>query len=89
MAKNSQKSLTGRIILFLICLFLGWLGIDKLYMGGSWKIALVKFLFCCPLVFSFLGNLWFLGLIGLVGAIWNIFDMICALLGKYKLNPIK
>lgn len=69
--KRSQKSIAGRIILFLICFFFGWLGLDKLYMKGTWKIALVKFL------------LMFIAL----GVIWNIYDMICSLLGKYKLNP--
>lgn len=73
MAKKSQKNFVGRIILFLICLFLGWLGIDKLYMGGSWKLALVKLLL----------------MLCVVGEIWNIYDMICALLGRYKLNPLK
>ena len=73
MAKSSQKGFGGRIVLFLICLFLGWLGIDKLYMKGSWKIALVKFLL------NFL----------IIGEIWNIDDMICALLGCYKLNPLE
>ena len=73
MAKSSQKGFGGRIVLFLICLFLGWLGIDKLYMKGSWKIALVKFLL------NFL----------IIGEIWNIYDMICALLGCYKLNPLE
>ena len=72
MAKKSQSGIGGRIVLFLICFFLGWLGIDKLYMKGTWKLALVKFLlmFC------------------LIGEIWNLYDMICALLGRYKLNPL-
>ncbi len=69
---NSQKNIFGRIVLFLICLFFGWLGIDKIYMKGSFQIALVKFL----LNFLFIGE------------IWNIYDMICALIGKYKLNPL-
>lgn len=72
MAKKSQSGIGGRIVLFLICFFLGWLGIDKLYMKGTWKLALVKFLlmFC------------------IIGEIWNLYDMICALLGRYKLNPL-
>ncbi len=70
--KGAQSSIGGRIILFLICLFLGWFGIDKLYMKGSWKTALIKFL----LMFCILGE------------IWNIYDMICALMGRYKLNPL-
>ena len=70
--RKSQSNIGGRIVLFLICLFLGWLGIDKLYMKGSWKIALVKFLLC------------FL----IIGEIWTIYDMICALIGRYKLNPL-
>ena len=73
MAKKSQSNIGGRIVLFLICLFLGWLGIDKLYMQGGWKIALVKFL----LMFT------------IIGEIWNIYDMVCALLGRYKVNPLK
>ena len=73
MAKKSQSNIAGRIVLFLICFFLGGLGIDKLYMKGSWKIALCKFLL------NFL----------IIGEIWNIYDMICALLGRYKLNPLE
>lgn len=70
----NTKSTGNRIILFLLCFFLGWLGIDKLYAGGTkvWKVALVKFL------------LMFL----IIGVIWNIYDMICALLGIYKINPL-
>lgn len=76
MAKKTNTSgTTNRVILFLLCFFLGWLGIDKLYAGGTgaWKVALVKFLltFC------------------IIGAIWNIYDMICAVIGRYKLNPLK
>lgn len=70
--KSSQSSAGARIVLFLICFFFGWLGLDKLYMKGSWKIALVKFLL------NFL----------VIGEIWNIYDMICALVGRYKLNPL-
>ena len=70
--KKSQSGFGGRLVLFLICLFLGWLGIDKLYMKGSFKLALVKFLL------NFL----------IIGEIWNLYDMICALIGKYKLNPL-
>lgn len=68
-------NLKDRIILALICFFFGWLGIDKLYVGGLkvWKVALIKF----ALMFF------------IVGEIWNIFDIVCALLGKYKINPIK
>lgn len=60
------------LILFLICLFLGWFGIDKLYKGDV-KLFVIKFL----LNFLFIGE------------IWNIYDIICAALGKYKLNPLK
>lgn len=70
MAKS--KSTGNRVVLFLICLFLGWFGIDKLYMKGTWKLALVKFLL------NFL----------IIGEIWNIYDMICACIGRYKLNPL-
>lgn len=70
MAKS--KSTGNRVVLFLICLFLGWFGIDKLYMKGTWKLALVKFLL------NFL----------IIGEIWNIYDMICACMGRYKLNPL-
>lgn len=71
MAKKKQKNIFGRIVLFLICFFFGWFGLDKIYMKGNWKLALVKFL----LMFVIIGEL------------WNLFDMICALLGKYRLNP--
>lgn len=60
------------ILLFIICLFLGWLGIDKL-IKGSVKLFLIKLL---------------LNLV-IVGEIWNIYDMVCALIGRYKLNPLK
>lgn len=67
-----QKKWSKRILLFIICLFVGWFGVDKIYMKGTWKLALVKFL----LVFV------------VVGVVWNLYDMIGALIGKYKLNPI-
>lgn len=71
------KKATGKcnILLFIICLLLGWLGIDKFYIGGgkAWKVALVKFL----LMFV------------VIGEIWNIYDMVCSLIGRYKLNPLK
>jgi TM2 domain-containing membrane protein YozV len=72
MSKKGQRSAGSRLILFLICLFLGWFGLDKLYMKGTWKIALVKFL----LMFT------------VIGIVWNIYDMVCALIGRYKLNPL-
>lgn len=61
-------------IILLFCFFLGWFGIDKLYVGGgtAWKIALIKFALCFVVV----------------GVIWNFYDMVCAILGKYELNPI-
>ena len=64
-----------KLLQFLSCLFLGWFGLDKLYIGGkkSWKLALVKFL------------LMFVA----VGEIWNIYDIICSAMGKYKLNPLQ
>lgn len=61
-----------RLVLFLICLFLGWFGIDKLYKGST-KLFVIK------LVLNFF----------LVGEIWNIYDIVMAALGKYKLNPLK
>lgn len=73
-AKSSKQGSAGaRLLLFLICFFFGWFGLDKLYMGGTWKIMLVKFLLTC---------------IG-IGALWNLYDMICACIGRYKLNPFK
>lgn len=72
MAKKKSQSVGQRIVLFLICFFLGWLGVDKFYMGAP-KVGLVKILL------TFIG----------VGFIWNIYDMICALIGRYKVNPLK
>ncbi|MFA6860729.1 MAG: hypothetical protein WCR30_05040 [Clostridia bacterium] len=71
MAKNTTQGFD--IWLVLIIFFFGWLGIDKLYKGGGWKLALVKFL---------------LNLV-IVGEIWNIYDFVCAIMGRYKLNPLK
>lgn len=41
------------LILFLIVLFLGWFGIDKLYMGNT-KLFIIKFL----LLFVAVGIIW-------------------------------
>ncbi len=61
-------------ILLVIIFFLGWLGIDKFYAAKSfkngWKFALVKFLYN----------------IILIGVLWNIFDFVKALMGKYELD---
>jgi TM2 domain-containing membrane protein YozV len=62
----------GGIILFLITLFLGWLGLDKLYLG-SVKLFIIKFLL------SFI----------IIGILWNLYDIVCAAIGTYKLNPLK
>ena len=61
-------------VLIVIIFFLGWLGIDKFYFakGKGWKIFLVKLL----------TNLIF------IGAIWNLIDLIMALLKKYRLDPL-
>lgn len=65
----------NRLAQFLFCLFLGWFGLDKIYVGGkpAWKLALIKFL----------------TMFIVVGEIWNIYDMVCAAMGKYKLNPLQ
>lgn len=60
-------------ILFLITLFLGWFGIDKLYYGKDVKLCLIK------LLLNFL----------IIGEIWNIYDIICSVIGSYKMNPLK
>lgn len=60
--------------LILILIFLGWFGIDKIYykksFRESWKFFLVKFLY---------------NIIG-VGEIWNIFDIVRALMGTYEFD---
>ena len=67
-----EEKLDGLLLVFLI--FLGWLGIDKFYSAksfkGGWKFALVKLLYM---------------LIGL-GILWNIFDIIQCIRGKYQLD---
>lgn len=74
MASSKTSSVLDRIILLIICLFLGWFGVDKFYIAGAkaWKIALVKFLMCFVVV----------------GVIWNLYDCVCALIGNYQVNPI-
>lgn len=61
-------------VLLVIIFFLGWFGIDKFYAAksfrGGWKFALVKFAYN----------------IILIGVIWNIFDFVKALMGKYELD---
>ena len=61
-------------ILIVILFFLGWLGIDKFYAAKSfkkgWKFMLIKFLYNMILL----------------GAIWNIFDIVKAFQGKYELD---
>lgn len=61
--------------LFLVLLFLGWLGLDKFYMGGkkNWKLFLLKFA---------------ANLIG-IGELWNILDIVMCLLKKYEVNPLE
>jgi hypothetical protein len=57
--------------LFLIVLFLGWFGIDKLVFK-NWRMCLIK-LFSVVIVF---------------GIAWNIYDIVCVALNKYKVNPV-
>lgn len=58
--------------LFLIVLFLGWLGIDKLYKKD------VK-MFVLKLISSLL----------IVGVVWNLYDLICVIFNRYKVNPFE
>lgn len=60
------------LTLFLITLFLGWFGVDKLYKKST-KFFLIK------LVANLL----------VVGVIWNIYDLVTIVLGKYKVNPFE
>ncbi|MFA6829884.1 MAG: hypothetical protein WCR67_04205 [Bacilli bacterium] len=70
--EDKKKPVDG--ILVLILVFLGWLGIDKFYYAKSfkkaWKYALIKLLYN----------------IILIGAIWNIFDIVRALMGTYEFD---
>jgi hypothetical protein len=67
-----EKKVDWKLILILI--FLGWFGIDKIYAAKSfkksWKFVLVKLLY---------------NIIAL-GELWNIFDIIQAIRGKYELD---
>lgn len=74
MNKQPNEGKNG-IAIFFMCLFLGWFGLDKLYAGGikAWKFALTKFIL----------------MLCVVGEIWNIYDMICACIKKYKINPLQ
>lgn len=58
--------------LFLITLFLGWFGVDKLYKKD-------KKMFVLKLV----------GLFVVVSIVWNLYDLVCIALNKYKVNPFK
>lgn len=61
-------------VLLIILIFLGWFGIDKFYAAKSfkkgWKFMLVKFLYN----------------VILIGVLWNIFDIVKAIQGKYELD---
>lgn len=61
-------------VLLIILIFLGWFGIDKFYVAKSfkkgWKFMLVKFLYN----------------VILIGVLWNIFDIVKAIQGKYELD---
>lgn len=61
-------------VLLVILIFLGWFGIDKFYVAKSfkkgWKFMLVKFLYN----------------VILIGVLWNIFDIVKAIQGKYELD---
>lgn len=69
-----MKKTSDRIdwILFVICLFLGFFGIDKFYIQkswkGTWKFALAKFI----------------ATLALVGIIWDLWDAVMVLLCRYQ-----
>lgn len=56
--------------LFLIVLFGGWLGLDKLYKKDV-KMFVIKLI----------------STILIVGILWNLYDIICVILNRYKINP--
>lgn len=47
MAETQTKKFDWK--LFLIVLFLGWIGVDKVYKG-DWKLGLIKLLLSCVVV---------------------------------------
>lgn len=71
MKKTANKIDWG---LFFICLFLGWLGIDKFYymksFKAAWKFALVKFGF----------------FVIIIGIFWWIWDVIMVLCKRYQFD---
>lgn len=67
MAENAKN----KYVLFIVCLFGGWFGLDKLYHSMNYKMCLIKLaLNLC-----------------IVGLAWNIYDMVTALMNKYELVP--
>ncbi len=62
-------------VLAVIIFFLGWLGIDKIYVLGfkkGWKLFAVKLLANC---------------IG-IGELWNLLDLVMCFMKKYTPNPL-
>lgn len=73
---NQIEQTPNKLALILIIIFLGWLGIDKLYYSRGTKLGV--FYFLMKIVFMLIG----------VSFIWNILDLIFAILDQYKLNPV-
>lgn len=73
---DKLSKIPNTLILLLLCIFVGYLGLDKLYFDRASKESV--FWFACKLICSII----------IIGVIWNILDIIFCLLGKYKLNPI-
>ena len=67
-AKDTQRD----YILILMIFLFGWFGVDKFYYYRSfkkaWKYAFVKLIFT----------------ISLLGILWNLFDLVMAIMGKYE-----
>lgn len=73
---SSTSFTPNYILLILIILFAGFLGLDKLYVTKGSKVG----------VFYCIGKLLFT--LTLIGGIWNLLDLVFAIIKRYRLNPI-
>lgn len=80
--QSPKGMMADKILAIILCIFLGWLGIHRFYLGFPISAIFMILLF----LLSTIGGLLILGLIGYIAGVllfvWIIYDLICIILDR-------
>lgn len=80
--QSPKGMMADKVLAIILCIFLGWLGIHRFYLGFPISAIFMILLF----LLSTIGGLLILGLIGYIAGVlllvWIIYDLICIILDR-------